>query len=273
MHIVPYIFFAALGAIVGSFLNVVIYRLHTGKSLGGRSHCMSCGRTLSWYELVPVVSYILLRGRCHECSSYIPSRYLIVEVLTAFLFMLAWYAFPHDLLMLVLSLILFAFFVVILVYDIRHTIIPDEMTIGVGAVAAIYLGYLYLATEDVSLLLMHISGGVAAAFFFWSLWYLSKGRWIGFGDAKLALPLGAIVGGTAAFSMVVFSFWIGAAVALLFLLVQHLLKKGTTKLLFGRVPLTMKSEIPFAPFLLAGFLLTYIFHADTFSIIERIFPW
>jgi len=273
MNIVPYVFFIVLGVIMGSFLNVVIYRLHTGRSLGGRSHCMSCGKTLSWYELLPVVSYLALRGRCRGCASYIPSRYLIVEILTALLFVLGWRTFSHDPLMLVFSLVLFAFFIVILVYDIRHTIIPDEMTIGVGVLALLFLGYTYAVTGDMNALLAHIAGGLASAFFFWSLWYLSKGRWIGLGDAKLALPLGAIVGGTAAFSMVVFSFWIGAVVSLFLLALQRLLEKGTTKLLFWSVPLTMKSEVPFAPFLLASFLLTYIFHADTFSIIERLFHW
>jgi prepilin signal peptidase PulO-like enzyme (type II secretory pathway) len=175
--------------------------------------------------------------------------------------------------MLAFTLVLFSCFIVIFVYDIRHTIIPDEMTIGVGVLAMLFLGYTYALTGDGAMILAHLGGGAAAAFFFWSLWYLSKGRWIGLGDAKLALPLGAIVGGTAAFSMVVFSFWIGAVVSLLILGLQRILEKGTTKLFFWSVPLTMKSEVPFAPFLLASFLLTYIFHADTFSIIERVFPW
>ena len=268
---IPYFFFLALGAIVGSFLNVVIYRLHTGKSLGGRSHCMSCGENLVWYELIPIVSYLFLRGRCNMCSSYIPSRYLFVELLTSGLFMLAWHTFSQDLVMLVLSLALFSLLVIIFVYDIRHTIIPDDMTIGVGVLAVLFLVHEYVLTRDSVIPLMHIGAGVASALFFWGLWYVSKGRWIGFGDVKLALPLGAIVGGSAAFSMIVFSFWIGAVIALLMLGIQYLARKGTTQLLFFGAPLTMKSEIPFAPFLLAGFLLTYVFHADTFSIIERLF--
>ena len=271
MDWILYTFFFGLGAIVGSFLNVVIYRLHTGKSLGGRSHCMSCGEALLWYELVPVVSYLFLRGRCNMCSSYIPSRYLVVELLTAGLFILAWHVFSHDPIMLILSLLLFSILVIIFVYDMRHTIIPDDMTIGVGLIATLLLGYQYVLTHDVTALLMHVGAGIAAALFFWGLWYVSNGRWIGFGDVKLALPLGAIVGGSGAFSMIVFSFWIGAIITLLILGLQYLTRKGTTQLFFFGAPLTMKSEVPFAPFLLAGFLLTYVFHANTFSIIERLF--
>jgi leader peptidase (prepilin peptidase) / N-methyltransferase len=269
----PYVAAALLGAIVGSFLNVVIYRLHTGRSLGGRSHCMSCGETLLWYELLPVVSYLSLRGRCNLCSSWIPIRYLIVEVLTALLFVLSWHVFGREPILLTLTLILMALLVVILVYDIRHTIIPNEFTLAVSTVALGVLSYEYWLTRDGSLVLMHLATGVAAAGFFFMLWFISKGRWIGFGDVKLVFPLGVILGGSAGFSMIVFSFWIGAGIALMLLAFEHFAGKGTTRLHFFGTPLTMKSEIPFAPFLIAGFLLTYLFHADTFSIISFFLPW
>lgn len=266
---IPYLFCGLLGSVIGSFLNVVIYRLHTGKSLGGRSHCMSCGETLLWYELLPVVSYLFLRGRCNVCSSHIPSRYLAVELCTAALFMLAWYTHAFDFVPFVLTLILFSFFVVILVYDIRHTIIPDEMTMGIAVIATLMLVWQYWLTHDTIAILWHLVAGVATAFFFWVLWYYSKGRWLGLGDAKLALPLGVLLGGSAAFSMVVFAFWIGAAIAIILLTFQRLAEKGKTHLHFAGRPLTMKSEVPFAPFLIAGFLIVYSFHADVFFIIER----
>lgn len=273
MQTVPYVFFFALGAIIGSFLNVVIYRLHTSKSLGGRSHCMSCGETLLWYELLPIVSYLFLRGRCNVCASRITARYVAVELLTALLFMLGWYAFKGEMFLLVASFILFSFLVVIFVYDIRHTIIPDEMTLGVLITALGILGHLYFTTGNMTLLYSHILGGVCATFFFWCLWYFSKGRWIGFGDVKLVFPLGLMTGGWATFSMVVYSFWIGAFITLSMLGINHILKKGKTRMFFGGLPLTIKSEVPFAPFLLAGFLLTYVFHADVFFIIERVFSF
>ncbi len=254
------------GTIVGSFLNVVIYRLHTGKSLNGRSHCMSCGKTLTWSELFPIFSYLAQGGRCRGCSAYIPSRYLVVELLTGLLYLTVWHFFSFDFVLLVLHLALISVLIVILVYDMRHTIIPDELTVIVGVIALAFLGYAYVHERDVLLALARIGGGLGAGFFFWALWYGSKGRWIGLGDAKLALPLGVIVGLGGVFSMVVLSFWIGALISLTMIGVEFLLKRGKKHLHFLGNPLTIKSEVPFAPFLIAGFLLVQFFHADIFII-------
>ena len=94
IEIVPlwyqYTFVIAFGLIIGSFLNVYIYRFHTGKSLNGHSHCLSCGTGLKASDLVPLVSYLLLRGRCRTCGCYIPVRYFIVEFCTAVLFILSY---------------------------------------------------------------------------------------------------------------------------------------------------------------------------------------
>jgi len=271
MEYIVYVFFLVLGLIVGSFLNVVIYRLHTGKSLNGRSHCMSCARTLSWHELLPVVSYMYLRGRCSGCSSYIPLRYCAVELLTGFLFLLTYFVFQNDWLIVGLNLVLVSLLIVIAVYDMRHTIIPDEYTGMVSVVAIVSLVIVYMRTGDIFLIVTSLLAGGCAAFFFWGLWYVSKGKWIGLGDAKLALPLGVIVGIGGAFSMVVLSFWIGAFVSLGILSVNALLKQGKTNLRFSSLPLTIKSEIPFAPFLVLGFLFVHFFHADIFEIIEKVF--
>ena len=190
MEMIWYVIAFILGTIIGSFLNVVIYRLHTGKSLNGRSHCMSCGEELYWYELFPIVSYLFLRGRCGACSAHIPSRYFTVELLTGLSFLTVWHYFSHNLILLVVHLILMAILMIILVYDMRHTIIPDELTIAVGVVALILLGYTFYETRDVASVLLSISAGLCAGFFFWGLWFMSKGRWIGLGDAKLARRVG-----------------------------------------------------------------------------------
>ncbi len=254
------------GAIIGSFLNVVIYRLHTGRSLDGRSHCMSCGEVLTWYELFPVVSYLTLKGQCRHCGAHIPTRYLIVELLTGSVFVLLFILFKSDILLLILNFILASVLVVITVYDVRHTVIPDELTLAILGIAVLLVGKGVYEGGDASILISHGFGGVGAALFFFSLWYMSKGRWLGFGDVKLSLPLGFIVGGMAAFSMVVLSFWIGAFISLVLLGLQRLLKTGKTPLRFLRRPLTIKSEVPFAPFLILGFLAVYLFHVDIFTI-------
>ena len=260
-----------LGAIIGSFLNVVLYRLHTGKSLNGRSHCMSCGKTLSWYELFPIFSYIAQGGRCRGCSAYIPSRYLFVELLTGFAFVSVWHLFSTNLILLCLYLILILILILILVYDIRHTIIPDELTLMVCSVALGFVGYAYTLTKSLAIVGESITSGIFAGGFLGGLWLISKGRWIGLGDAKLAFPLGVIVGLGGVFSMMVFSFWIGMVISLTLLLFERILKKGKTNLHFHSAPLTMRSEVPFAPFLIAGFLSVQFLHADIFDITYTLF--
>ncbi len=261
------------GAIIGSFLNVVIYRMHTGKSLNGRSHCMTCGVHLSWKELFPVVSYLILRAKCRHCTAYIPWRYLFVEVLTGASFLLLYTLYAHDLFLFFLHAVLAAALIVIAVYDLRHTIIPDELTVIVGGVALVLLGYDYFLSHKVLTGVYALLGGFCAALFFWGLWYVSKGRWIGLGDAKLALPLGVIAGVGSVFSMVVLSFWIGAAISLVLLGTQRLLKRGKITLPFFPNPLTIKSEVPFAPFLILGFLCVHLFNADIFEIIFFFLPF
>lgn len=260
------------GAIIGSFLNVVIYRLHTGRSVNGRSHCMSCGETLRWYELFPIISYIVLRARCRSCDAYIPIRYLMVELSMGAIFLFLYTYVLFDVIAFGLYALLASFLMVIAVYDFRHTIIPDELTLGVGVVSLLMLLYHFFLFGNVGVLVGNILAGVLAGGFLWVLWFISKGRWIGLGDAKLALPLGIIAGSAGALSMVVLSFWIGALISVSLLGMVWLLKKGKTVLHFLPRTLTMKSEVPFAPFLILGFILAHFFHADIFYITSVLVP-
>lgn len=271
MEYLGYVVVGALGAIIGSFLNVVIYRLHTGRSLGGRSHCMSCGHILCWYELVPIVSYFGLRGKCMACSAYIPVRYCAVEIATALLFMMAWHLFAFDFALLLLTFIMLSVLVVVFVYDMRHTIIPDELSLALGGLSLGFLAHAWWGGASLGVLGGDVLAGLGAGAFFGGLWLISKGRWIGLGDAKLAVPLGVIVGAYSVFSMVVLAFWIGAFVSLVLLATQRVLSSGKTGLHFPSLPRTIKSEIPFAPFLIAAFLLVHFFHADIFIATQKLF--
>jgi leader peptidase (prepilin peptidase)/N-methyltransferase len=187
--------------------------------------------------------------------------------------MLVWYTSASDMFLLALNLILISILVIITVYDMRHTIIPDEMSLSVGMVAVLLLGYTYTVHKDIYEVLWNVVAGLGAGGFFAGLWYISKGRWIGLGDAKLALPLGIIAGLGGVFSMVVLSFWIGALISLTLLGLIKILKRGKTGLHFLSLPLTIKSEIPFAPFLVASFLLVYFFQTDIFTITYALFFW
>jgi len=253
------------GLIIGSFLNVLIYRLHTGKSLNDRSHCLSCGETLTWYDLFPVFSYIFLLGRCRRCGSYIPNRYLLVELLTGIMFVLV-YVTSTSWYELVLTLILVCVLIVGVVYDLYHMIIPNEIVILTAALAPLIVYSQTQLSSLVPALLWAALSSFLAFVFFGGLWYFSKGRWVGFGDAKLVVGLGFLVGLSGVFSLLVFSFWIGAILSLVIISLQLLARRGQKPLHFLTGELTMKSEIPFAPFLVSAFILVYFFGLDVLSL-------
>src|SRR3989344_7311171 len=129
------IIFFTLGLIIGSFLNVVIYRLHTGKSLGGRSTCMSCSTTLSWYELIPVFSFLGLKGRCKNCSTKISIQYPLVELATGLIFASLFLKLQTFGVSYVYYALMFSLLVVIAVYDLKHKIIPDKLSFIFGLLA------------------------------------------------------------------------------------------------------------------------------------------
>ncbi len=257
---------ALFGLIIGSFLNVVIYRLHTGRSLNDRSHCLSCGTTLNWYELFPVVSYLTLLGRCRTCGAFIPYRYALVEILTAVTFVIC-YLFTSDIVTFVLVATLMSVLIVGLVYDLYHMIIPDEVSGWAAALAVAIVGWqAYLSSDWLYVVFNALSGAAIIFLVFWSLWFFSGGRAFGFGDAKLSVSLGMLVGLSGVFSLMVFSFWIGAIFSILLILLQKIIRKSSGKFGWGHV--NMKSEIPFAPFMIVAFVVVYFFRVDVIQLIS-----
>ena len=257
------------GVIIGSFLNVYIYRFHTGKSLAGGSHCLSCTTPLCWFDLFPLISYLVLRGRCRCCGSCIPSRYFWVELITGLLFVTVVYT-SSSIALWPINFFLMSLLVIVAVYDLYHFVIPDEFVYTLSALAIILAGIGLYQTHDLVELLWNTLASFLAFGFFASLWAYSKGRWVGLGDAKLALPLGFIVGIGGVFSMLVLSFWIGTALSLLMIVGQKIRVRGKLRLHFMDAPLTIKSEVPFAPFLILGFLAVYLFQFDVLQLFEYV---
>jgi leader peptidase (prepilin peptidase)/N-methyltransferase len=223
---------AVMGAIFGSFLNVVAYRLPRGESLSRpRSRCPGCEKPIRPYDNVPVLSWLVLRGRCRACGIRIPLRYPLVEAGTALLCALvvvAKGADPDALLGLVLVLLL----VPITLIDLDHRIIPNKLTL-LGAVAAPAI-VLAVAPDDLA---EHLIAGVAAGGFF-LLAVLAYPRGMGMGDVKLAAVLGLFLGravGPAVFVALLSGTLVGAAV---------IARKGARE---GR-----KTAVPFGPFLALG---------------------
>lgn len=247
------IFFLLLGTIIGSFLNVVILRY--GKdSLDGRSHCVKCDKQLSWFELIPVLSYLFLRGKCNGCGDKISIQYPLVEVGTGLIFFGIYMKTEHILEVLFVSL-LFSLLVFILVYDLYHKIIPDFFSYGFGALALLY-NFIFVPLDYLTIL-----AGPILFIPFWLLWAVSSGRWIGLGDGKLALGIGWFLGIVGGISAVLLAFWIGAVVGMLLLVISRISQLSRYK-----KRLTMKTEVPFAPFLIIGFWLVFFFDVNVLFI-------
>jgi leader peptidase (prepilin peptidase)/N-methyltransferase len=256
--------FGGLGLIIGSFLNVLILRWGE-KGLGGRSACMSCGAQIRWYDNIPLLSWLLLRGRCRDCHARISVQYPLVELMTAVIFVLIGTAsIPVDALYRAVFCLIAALLVAIAVYDLYHTIIPDAWVYSFDILAFIVMGPLLLASAppDTSVLL-YIAAGPIAALPIFALWAVSRGEWMGFGDVKLALGMGWLLGPAYGIAAVFFGFVIGAVISLGILLpLPHIIgalrKLGITPLGEGAKGFTMKSEIPFGPFLVASTFIVWL---------------
>lgn len=229
------------GAVIGSFLNVVGLRWNSGLSLGGRSSCATCSQTLRWWELVPIVSFLTLRGRCWRCRSKISRQYPIVELWTGLIFVTV----P------IILLPVFCIYVVITIYDLRHKIIPDNLVYA-SIVLSLLVPLLFQRYSTIDWL----AGPILFAFF-GSIWLLSRGRAMGFGDAKLGLSIGLLLGAAWGFSAIILAFWIGAAFGIIYMLLSHV-----RPLLSGVKKITIKSEIPFAPFMVVGAWLSVVYNLD-----------
>lgn len=253
----PHLTIFILGLIVGSFLNVVIYRYNTGRSVArGRSRCLACSRDLHWFELVPVASFVALRGRCRRCLSGISWQYPLVELVTGLLFLLASWQFGvgfDSWPVLGVYLVILSLLVVITVYDFRHKIIPD----GLVYAFILFSTLPVLFTRDGVMIFNHLIAGLTLFAFFFLLWSVSRGRWMGFGDAKLALGVGFLLGLTGGVSAIVFAFWFGALVSVCILIYGQL---------SGRARFGLKSEVPFAPFIVLGLFLNLFFHLNVIAL-------
>jgi leader peptidase (prepilin peptidase)/N-methyltransferase len=176
------------GLVVGSFLNVVIYRLPRGESLvRPGSHCPTCGHVVRWYDNIPVLSFIRLRGHCHDCGARISLRYPLVEVLTACLFLGAFLVYGVQWRTLEITAF-FAALVAVTFIDFDLRIIPDKIVLpgaAVGIVASVLL-----APDR---WWHYVVAGLGAAGFLFALGMLWPGG-MGFGDVKLALFMGVVLG-------------------------------------------------------------------------------
>jgi leader peptidase (prepilin peptidase)/N-methyltransferase len=274
MTLLIFIFVFLLGTIIGSFLNVVIYRFNTGRTMvSGRSICMNCNRNLRWYELIPIFSFLIQSGKCRRCASRISHQYPIVEFITGIVFALIVFKFlpllyvSYRLYMfyVILFVFIFSLLIVISVYDLRHKIIPDKLVyifIFFSLFSIFINPYMFGSFFTLPTFGALIAGPVFAIPFA-LIWFFSKGRLMGLGDSKLILGIGWVLGLSQGAFAIILSFWIGTIVSLILMFIA----KSSLFSLKGK-KLTMKTEIPFAPFLIVSFLITFLFNFNLFSLVK-----
>lgn len=250
------------------------------KTIGGRSHCMSCSNQLRWFELLPLVSFLFLRGRCRNCKQKLSRQYPIVEFLTGsifagiplfinyffhfsntvfFSFTAPWWQYAIS----IIWVLIFCIFLLMVIVDLKHFIIPNGLNLSLGILGLCYVAVLYTAQDTLPLFydsfvrhyammfsfvqniaISHAVGFFVGGIFFVLLVLITFGRGIGIGDVKLAFALGILLGWPDILLATMLSFIIGGIISGGFVL-------------FGKKHL--KERVPFAPFFIAGVCLVVFF--------------
>ena len=253
--------FFIFGLIIGSFLNVLVYRIHTAEELfWDRSKCPHCKKQIRWFDNIPLISFVILKFRCRDCQKRISWQYPTVEALTGFVFALIGWKFfnladTSSWSLTAFYLFIISSLIIILVYDFLYLEIPGSVlwvSIFIAIVFGLYTdgnNFLNLENNAVNLLDTKIYPGVLAStiafVFFFSLSFFSKEKWMGMGDAYLVILLGLILGWPEILLALFLSFFAGSFYGIIMLINKK--KK-------------MKSQVPFAPFLVLGTLATLFFY-------------
>lgn len=287
IHASYFLILLSFGLIIGSFLNVLILRYNPSgqffnfKKLSGRSHCLNCRKNLRWFELIPVLSFVLQLGKCRRCKNRISFQYPAVEILSGLIFLIIpsylsnLYRFDlfnlslPQLLFISFWILVFLILLLITFIDFREYVIPDELNLGIlfsgigiivisqyfsGSFFAFFDSFLknfslFFPFQDVWV--NHLLGGALGFIFFFTIFYLSRGRGMGFGDVKLATASGILLGLPDIIMAISLSFIVGGIVGL-FLMIF----KGKSR----------KDRVPFGPFFVLGIILTFFFGHDILNL-------
>ena len=239
-----YLAFIIFGSLWGSFANVCIYRLPENKSvITGRSSCPNCKNKIPWYDNIPLLSFILLMGKCRLCKKPIDLQYFIVELISAISFVSIYYFFGLTLAALLL-LILSIFFIIIFFIDLKHFIIPNELTFPLMIIGFIKSFDPNLNQTIFPNYINSLIGGLVGYSIIWLIIFIYKKirnkEGMGLGDAKLL----AVVGFWFGWVSIPFVIFISSVVALI-LVVPSLINQSRK----------MSSEIPFGPYIIIGCIL------------------
>lgn len=251
--------FFIFGVSIGSFLNVLIDRIpHDENPLSGRSYCDNCRKILKWYDLIPVVSFIFLGGKCRYCRKHVSCYYPLVEIVTGIMFVLTFayvYGLQPTAYGMQFSILLYYLFIVsslivIFFADLKYGVIPDKILFP-----AILVSFPYLILNT-SYIIPNLLSGLGAFLFFLFLHAITKGKGMGLGDVKFVFLLGLLLGFPHSITALYIAFLTGAGIGIILIIWRK-------KKLSGSI-------IPFGPFLVLGTLVSLFFGPQILQMASRL---
>ena len=249
------IFVVILGGLWGSFANVCIYRLPKGKGVvSGRSHCPKCKKEIVWQDNIPIISYLILKGKCRKCKRKISSQYPIVEMINILLFLIIYFLFGISLTTILLMILSLSFLIIFFI-DLKHFIIPNSITFSMMA-----LGFIKSFDPNLNSIFPNyinsLIGGLFGYGVIFSIIYfykqIRKKEGMGLGDAKLLAVIGFWFGWIA----IPFALFLSSIFALVSV-IPDLIKKNKK----------MTSQIPFGPYIILATIFYLVFKNNLISII------
>lgn len=255
-----------LGLCIGSFINALVWRIYKQSKLSGyksrkkfsilngRSMCVHCKHELSWLDLIPVLSWTVLKGKCRYCNKSISIQYPLIEAITSFLFVFSYYVWPYRLVNF-LDIFYFCFWLMLLtglislaVYDFKWKILPDRLVFPLIAVASLFtiIGFTINSVDSaVTIIFKLIFSLLISSGIFYFIYQISNGKWIGGGDIKLGLVLGLILSDPFKAFLMLFG---SSILGIIFIVPAYLLGK-----------VNKSSKIPFGPFLILSTFIVFLF--------------
>ncbi len=267
-----YTYIFLLGLFLGSFFNVLADRLSKEETIGGRSRCDICKHTLAWYDLIPIISFTLLKGRCRYCRAPISYGHVYAEIMTGVSFILTWYLshqFYPTLALHIIHIVITGILIVMLLSDIRYQIIPDEMQIALALAGIARFFFLTVnifkpifpqiyTIEYLYLVGQLIGGGLIVAVPLLLIFLVTKGKGMGFGDVKLTFNMGLVLGMWNGLYALYLGFISGGIV-------------GGVILLSKKAKL--KSKIAFGPFLILGLYIMLFYWYEVAQFLQFIYKF
>lgn len=259
MNFLIYFFIFLIGASLGSFLNVVIDRLIKGESLKGRSHCDYCRKKIAWYDLIPVFSFFILKGKTRCCHKKLSWQYPIVEFFTGLIFLLIYFKFS-ELTSLLIYWGLISCLIVIFVSDLKYQLISDYVLWAFGFFSLLFKFLVIPAKAGIQIFYSQIINDIFSSLIvslpIFLIYFLSKERAMGLGDVYLVAIMGFLLGWQKGFLALYIAVLLGGLIGIILIV----LKKSK-----------IKSKIAFGPFLVIGTIVMLFYGERIINIIKKIY--